>query len=761
MQFNDFSDLVSDLNLAQHDLWLTEHGARPHLFFDTADVRRALLGANEYISWQGSAASMAVNVAEFDKPQVLVDCLIAAMLLGPFSMLPPHQAELLRQLRDNNAFERVPKKLDQTSFLRQIGIDSRWGTDDTDEEVLRETLEAHAGEKTERFFKAVQCIGMPWWDQLRKLTQKNMFVEGVERFDYPTLLKRKELPRLLSAFKNNRPKNNRPNIADDMITRNDFADAMSLLMMIDLTRRFKKGESKIVPRFFDSSGLFGLAASEAEVAAELMIVSDRLKSSVLVSAKELICATSLKCSREEPAPFLAKLKEAVAGLDQASDDSQRFDELARNLIPFLGPQLQQFLDLSFLEGVWLRTAALDELRDIRKRWVADSAFTDQFRGVIDQTVGASLKGVLNGASEYRIVSNAWAGLRLEVVAWRKKQLERRSRTAEFQLDVGMFRFGARPEMIDCVRRSLEAFVDDQVEDEDITKLREWHELLACCIDLEVRRETRPNKDGLSSTEFVAGALWALDAHSKLIEFLRSHIASTCPFIVRVIYFAAMLRLGRDLRKVENGIEDLCHKVEELKSLSEARGQVLEDLMIQSSSAAYLWFRLWRARYIDPPQWRRGSGSGGQQHGPGTTSRYLGAAIEYVDLAYDCAQEISSAEDYWRERQIYVANQRLCYLVERGDESRITDMDAAYDKLEGYQQAAKGLWQPTYSDTLARYWAFRAHHASDARTWTQFMDEANRHFKQAFSADDPEVKSFGAYLMRTEAAGFQPRSMLLA
>jgi hypothetical protein len=750
---NDFSELVSELNVAQHDLWLKENGWQPHLLFDTADVRRALLGANEYISWQDST-SMAVNVSEFEKPPVLVACLMAAMFLGPFSMLPPHQAELLRQLRGDEAFVKVPRKLDQTTFLMQVGIDSRWGTDDTDEDVLRATLKRHAGAKTERFFKAVQCIGMPWWERLKKLTGTGMFVAGTAEFDYSTLLKRQEMPRLLSAFKSSRP-----NSLDHLVTRNNFADAVSLLMLIDLVSRFKKGQSKTVPRFFDSTGLFARVAREAGVVADLMIVSDGLKSSALVSAKSLIYAASLKSRNEEAAPFLAKLKEAVEGLGQNSGDAQRLDDLVRRLIPSLGSQLREVIDLSFLEGVWLQTVALDELRDIRKRWVADSAITDHFRGVVDQTVEASLQDVLSGAHNYKYVSNAWIGLRHELLIWRRKQLERRARSPEFQLDVGMFRFGPRLAMIERVRAGLEIFVDDQLEDEQVTGLTAWHDLLGCCMDLE---GTRPTSDTISSAEFVAGTLWAIQAYEKLIEFLRRHVASPgTAFIVKIIYLAAMLRLGRDLWKVENDIEALCTDLKARRSAASTQEEVLAELMVHSSSVAYLWFHLWRAKSILPPYWRSGGAyspaAGAQQSPNGSTSKHLREAIEYVEMACDCAQRVTSTDNHTRERQICVANQRLYYLVEEGAESRIEDMELAYDKLAGYLENAREFWQPTYYDTLARYWAFMAYRATAETTWASFLDHAKRHFKQAAAAEESEVKTFGGYLTKVEAVGFQPRA----
>lgn len=748
---NDFSELVSELKVAQQDLWLQENDAQPHLYFDTADVRRALLGANQYISWQ-DAESMAVNVKEFEKREVLVDSLMAAMFLGPFSMLPPHQAELLRQLKSDEAFVRVPKRIDQTTFLQQVGIDSRWGSDicdDVNEGTLKETLDKHVGAETERFFKAIQCIRMPWWEQLRRLTGKKTFMQCTAEFNYQALLKQKEFQRLLAAFKHTRPTSH----AHDS-SKNNFADTISMLMLIELVRRYRSGESKSVPRFFDSSGLFARAAKEADVLGDLLIVSDGgLKSSALVSANALVYKAAL-ISRTDRGELFAKLREAVEGREQASDEVTRLDNLVRDRIQPLGTQLRQVIDLSFLERVWLKTMALEELRDIAKRWVAESALTEHFRETVDLTVEASVKDVLSGAIEYKLVSNAWVGLRQELLIWRGKQLEIRSKWPGPDTELGLFRFGPKAETTTRVSEVLEVFVDDQLNEHQITGLRAWHDLLACCMDIERSRERTAEMS--ANADFVAGALWAIGAHLRIVDFLRAHVALGSSFFVKTIYVAAMLKLGRNLRKVENGIEELCATLRARNKAS--AGEMREDVLVEASSVAYLWFHLWRAHRIHPPHWRSAPTASVNQHRGESAARYLTGAIDCVEMACECARSMTSSDDHWRERQMYVANQRLYYLVEEGSESRIGDIEDAYNGLVGFRDIAKGLWRSTYSDTLARYWAFLAYRSNSAKDWHSFMDEANSNFADAAPADkfESEVNTFGAYLKKTSALGFQSR-----
>lgn len=752
----NFSELVSELNVAQHDLWLQANGCVLSLYFDTADVRRALLGASEYISWENSE-TMVVNTKDFEKREVLVDSLLAAMFLGPFSMLPPHQAELLRQLKSDEAFNRVPRKIDQTSFLQQIGIDSRWGSDISDrvnESTLKETIERHVGAETERFFKAIQCIRMPWWERLRKLTRDQVFKQCEAEFSYQSLIKHKDFQRILLAFKNARP----PSSTRDT-SKNNLADTISLLMLIELVRRYNKRASKAVPRFFDSSGLFERAAKDAGVLSNLVIESDEgLKSSALVLANGLVYKAVL-FSRDDFGDLLANLRKAVEGREPASDEASRLDNLVRNLVQPLGEQLRHVLDLSFLERIWLKTMAKEELREIANRWISETALTDHFRETIDLTVEASVRDVLSGALEYKSVSETWSALRQDVILWRKKHVEiRLARPGGPDTELGLFRFGPTTETTRRVKEVLDEFADDQWDEGKLTGLRAWHNLFACCMDFERKRE---GADVSHDAEFMAGTLWALGANARILQFLKTHVKAGTSFFVKTIYIAAMLKLGRTLDLAEEGIAELCDIIRLLDLLNP--GTAREDALVEASSVGYLYFHLSRARRAYPPQWRTAALPGLEKERSALASQYHSQAIKYVETACEHARKITSSDDHWRERQMYVANQRLYYLVEQGSPDRIQDIEAAYTELVEYRDNFIGLFRSTYWDTLARYWAFLAFRANNAKSWQSFMDEANSNFAEAVPAGkfESEVNTFGAYLKKATAQGFVPQSQLAA
>lgn len=111
------------------------------------------------------------------------------------------------------------------------------------------------------------------------------------------------------------------------------------------------------------------------------------------------------------------------------------------------------------------------------------------------------------------------------------------------------------------------------------------------------------------------------------------------------------------------------------------------------------------------------------------------------------------------RKIYVANQCLYYLVELGDESDLEQMDAMQERLTGYKHGYGDYWRQTYSDTLSRYFAFRAERTTSAEHWADYMRFAKQHYRDAQNAAKSEstVHQFGAYLLKRAEKGFVGRA----
>lgn len=750
----DITEIVSELDVAQHDAWLCENDVVVQSYFDTTDVRRAVLGAREYISAQ-EERGIVVDVKEFERPEILADCLLAAGLLGSFAMLPPHQAEFLKLLKDDIKFQVAPRKLDQSDFLKSVGIEDPWGAgnfEKWDDKKLSEFVRRFAGKQTERFFKAIQCIRMPWWEQLKSLRHTKTFMPISERFDYASMLRDKLLPRLMGAFQKVRGRQH-----DHPITKNNFADAISLLMLVDLVKRYTTGQSMKVPRFFDSTGIFMLVAKETGLLPELMIVSGGFRSSALVTTNYLVYRASLR-SRNRNENILSTLKSAVSSSEQfAATELRRLEPIVQGRTPPLNSPLRQYIDLSFLENVWLKTLALDDLRDIAKRWASEEVLTQRFRETVDQTIEVTVKDVLRGADEYRKVSTAWLGLRKEVLDWRKKLqgLHVPGEGLDEETEMGLFRFSPRPETMARVRDALLKMLADDIDDDDVTNLTVWYDFVMCCIDLGRAAAPQDVGEMEATAEFVAATLWAIKADNQLLDILKPFVSSRS-FFIRTVYAAAILRLGRDARKSESIVADLEAEVNQLVSEC-GTGECNWNMLIQSSSLAYLWFHLWQAKWNRPAWWRCFTMTEDLSRRRREVDRYLSKAIECIDIAWRGTEVLDITDDERRARVVYVINQRLYYLVEQGKEGRDSDMLDTYQRMMEYRTSAKDLFRPTYLDTLARYYAFKAALSRTEESWQRNIGYAEDYYREAKSAEksDQVIRNFGEYLAHVKERGFSP------
>jgi hypothetical protein len=742
--------LVADLTVAHHDL-LAQRNMGVDLYVDTSDVRRSVLGAYEYTSWP-DRQTMQVEVGEFNKSVVLVDCLLAAKFLGPFAMLPPHQAEFLRQIKNDEAFRRIPGFFDQVEFLNRVGIDCAWGVGEAmpGKQVMTNFLHTNAGANTELFFKAIQCIRMPWWDQLSSLRTSGVFMPVKTTFDYPAMLKDPRLPEILKAFQLRRGTVQHQHL----VSKNNFADAIALLMLIELARRYTTGEATKVPRFFDSSGIFHEVARDADITAELTLNVDGVKSSVLVSHTYFVYRASLS-SGDQHLKLYERLQKTLPAEEQTATELRRLEQAGPGPVPQLHEQLQQFLDLSFLENVWLKTMAFDDISEVVTRWTTEAVRTEDFRLTVDQTIDSTTRDVLRGAAEYRKFSNAWLRLRQHLLEWREGLrgnaiLGRPDQETE----MGLFRFSPSLRVLGRVRNTLKDLSDDAHDDSEVTDLHVWHELVVCCVAQEGAKYDRTQRtDPLETTEYAIATLWAIKADNHILELFRNRYRDS--FFTTVIYAAAMLRLGRDTKRAETVVIELLDELAVAK-FPGPHDRAALDFLARHSSVAYLTFHLWQGKRMLPPAWRLADEERNVEHQD--DCGFLERAISCVDTAWRCAHMMKrdSSDDRLRERLLYVTNQRLYYLVEQGLPNRLNDIKKTYQSMEVYESSAKAFWRPTYSDTLARYFALRAYFSTTQDAWITFMQSARKYSVAARPAQQGEelIGHFGVYIAEALEAGYR-------
>jgi hypothetical protein len=248
-------------------------------------------------------------------------------------------------------------------------------------------------------------------------------------------------------------------------------------------------------------------------------------------------------------------------------------------------------------------------------------------------------------------------------------------------------------------------------------------------------------------------LWCIGAFGRVVELYRDAGQRRQSYFAKTGCAAAMLRLGRESRMTEALIELIAGEP------TNRKGNSVDDAQIRinaasASSLGYLWFHCWQLRWKLGAWWRCRPGDMPKLDHP-QYDRLLRNAISAVSASWKYIHDRPELFEESTAREIYVANQRLYYLVELGDESEQEEMDAMHERLMGYKTGHGGYWRRTYSDTLARYFAYRAERTSSAEHWVTYMRFAQRHFQDAEETGktEPAVQRFGEYLTKRAERGF--------
>lgn len=756
LELTDFSSRLQQLAVARQDSALAKEG-RLCMYFDTHDVRRAILGAREYVKTDRSS-EVYVDKDEFDKPEVLPACLMAGGFLGQFTMLAPHQHELLRQMQTAETFSRNGiVKLNRDEFLRKVGISEPWGSDGAaihDSQALRRVLKKYAGKRTEQFYKAVQCIRLPWWRQLSKLRTSKTFVANSDTFEYSHLLASKLLPKLLEAISKRR--NTFHHNHQHLVSQNNFADAICILMLIELVSRFNAGTSKVAPRFFDGTGLFRGAARLADVESKLQLKMGGSKSSALVGPEYIMFRASLAAHTLNEGDALAQLAVDLNERIKRGGDLGRLQNAMRHqgLSP-LTPRFDQLLNFSFLENVWLRTIAEEELKVMASDWAADLVNSAEFRQVVETTISEVSGDVLRGADEYKKFSATWLGLRAEIIRWRSTSSQNMlGLTTPVEPDVyglALSRISPAERVIPLAKRTLDTLGDDGQDDNAIFATAVWSDLFAACMTgVTPKTQKLVSQDDL---EAAATVLWCIGAYGRVVDLYNNLEKRRRSYAVRTAGVAAMLKLGRDAPAIEGLIEGIARDTPTGSPSALGDSEALRAAE-QASSLGYLWFHCWQLRWKLGAWWRCGENEIPSIDHP-HYDRLLRKAIDAVEASWAYINRLAESPVNPTAREIYVANQCLYYLVELGDEQDLQQMESMQNRLMGYKDNRRDYWRQTYSDTLSRYFAFRAHRTANADHWRTYMGYANKHFRDAHDAamSESTVQQFGEYLTRCAERGF--------
>lgn len=748
--YGDIVGVKKHLEFVLQDRRMSETGVEIGLFFDTADVRRALLGMQNYIEETGATR---VNVDEFRKPYVIADCLLAGGLLGPFRMLPPHQAELLRQLDRSSAFsEPKPLRLNVDEFLAELGFDS--DKPGSVSKLSNKDMERFVRAQTERsveFFKAFECIRFRWWERLKQWQTDSILNTSALAIDYLDLVKKDEFPRLLEEFRQFRKRRTKA-----ILSHNNFTDAVSLMMMLELAQKFSSGKSNFLPRFFDPSGSFELVARKAGVLADLSINRPQsFHTSVLVGPEYLVYkATFANPSKRQGSTESIIPEDIYDAIDSTLKDQDKTWINAVHTKKVSGHRLDivisDLVNFSFFRNVWLRETAGIQLKDLSERLnSAADLETPRFKNTYKTIFKRARKDLEPSAREYRRLGSQWIEMDRGLRVLRSNIFERKdSRPLHVVRDLSLVRFGLSPRAEDRVSELLDDLLDQQLSEDGLSSQQSWHEL------------TRSYFEGQDDPKHgcVAGAvLWAMGAYESIIELLGPHVGFDADVSINSLFSASCFSCGEEIARGENAMNHIIQKYNDFPKRSRKYLPRAEAAI----AIAYLHYHLAIVKGHTVP-W-------GAERSVWTPLKDLELAARMLSGAVSFSREaVALLQKYKRIlrkeaplrislKEAYALNQLLFYLVERGEEADTDEMYQIAADLPNIRMRTPAAWQPTFDDTLARLWHFFAMRtAKSEKKWTSLIDRAMSLSKRALDGDprDKLIVSFNHQIELDSIRGYK-------
>jgi ribosomal protein L32E len=738
---------LTNLDLQLEDLRLEEEGVRVKLYFDTHDVRDAVLGMQAFYHLNGSFDSEL-----FKNKRTLVRCLATSGWLGKIEMLPPHQAEFLTLMNINFGFS--DELDDQALVIRFLSdVQAIMGTEAVDIKTLGKISEDQSeddlvefvqqvrkqAQSAEIYFSALESIG-PWRSRMaRWLREQTLRLES-QSFNFGSMLASPQFRALKEAFDARRPSFNR---------MNNFADAVAVSILIDQVAAFRNG-SLILPRFFVPSSLFHEAVERAGMLDSLSYSdSERIldakgsvspKSALTFSDyfifKSLFRPSSERIAKAKDfAPLdLRELRPVVADILETqghlTERTIRSIEVSGRPLSAIIDEVKQF---SFLKNIWLQFIEMDYVKRVTdlQRQAHDLAHLR----TVKKAIQATKEAIKDSAKEYKRVSNLWRELEQATSNLQARVKHDPSRPLDAFRDFGLLRFGFPSSSHEAIRSIVEPiFSGGEAE-----QIAARNAVITACY-----AEPTNLMDAEEATNLIraAAVMWLARMDVQLFRLLET-VQQSRPlphFSLELIYAAAAFRLAKQLDKGQVVLNKLTNEYAGIPSRDRERKG---DLAV---GIAYLFFHLWLGSGYRPIWFPPADPKARPKKQEG--KQLINHAIAYAKRAYDIAFHTELP------KRAYALNQRLYYLVMGAGDDLIPEMESVAVTLMAFK-ADHSLWQYRFDDTLARYFHRLATIARTEESWGNLMKQARHHFDERTSFDfgDEQVQFYGTVLAVDETLGF--------
>ena len=738
-QLEELKWFKRNLELQLEDIEFERRGKKIALYFDTADVQRAVLGLKAYYD-----PNNLLRVAFFTSDKTLVDCLIASGLLGPFQMVPPHLSEFSHKVE--NRFDIGPTlSWDQEAkkFLKDVGL---IGQEDIALENLNDqevsTLTAHEIDNAPLWFKAINCL-LPWHRRLNIWLHRNLLTLDSSPMHSRALVSSPDFPVLKKLFDDTRPG----------WSVNNFVDTLAISYLITLTTRLKQEESDVVPRFFIPSGehTFKSVLDKAKLHSKLScphpvtnqessIFRDadyyKFKLTFRRDLDGLNRASAL--SPEEHEMDLRKLYEIVTNSIEGTRGLSERETIqyAHNLdYVYQGRSLSELIKdlqgVAFISANTFKMETDKEFLGIIKQMKEVAEIVARQSGIHeDERVQENVmrefnrrnKDLDDSLKEFKWFSLMWEAVHSRGTQTLTKRLQNFNETErqDYFREFGLLRYGFPREMHKRITRILSNLCSGSSD-----------EILKGSADtLKAYVNGRKDQPGDEGHLIVATAiLMAQRLEPQLLELLETKEKSLTHFSLRVAFGELLFRIGE--RKTDASRVDKASQVlAQLREEFERKEEGVEKAYL-AVGIAYLSYRAWSA-YTELLK-RSETDSEDLQN---RAKEEIQRATEYANYAYESLTDRDSSA------KAYALNQYLFYALEGELQVPFEQLQVTADKLKQYKLRQHD-WQFRFDDTLARYYDKAANVAPNVKYQKQLLEMAVMYGEAAFdkSDDDEEVKSF--------------------
>lgn len=718
----------SHLELLLEDIKLEKEGCTLAFYFDTAYLQRAALGYKDYYFEDDKI----FKAAKFNDDVTLVCSLVSGGLIGQFRLLPPHQNEFLNKINSNFDGINYERWHDQVhAFVADAELDlnadeflSKLTTENDETLISRFTEYA---ETTKRGFNVSHCL-LPWDRRLQGWERKNLLLIETEIPNYESIFPSKTFNTLKKVMGDFR--------AHDI---SNFIDATALSILMGLTREFKNGNSKLVPRFFipaNKHHLFRRVLKETGLLSELNYPFDKHESTVIRNEEYFFYRSFFrKRSRKDKAEPEWGETQIEELYEKTSAIAERFESI--ETFEFDDKPLQEIIDgmenYSFLKNVWIEFINSGDLRDIlgnledikkqfdeAKKTYDVVSFAEQVKDALKRT----RKNIFDNLDEVKRASILWEDID-------KKVSELRGKISKSNWDAdALFRNRKllRYSFPEASQKEIKEYLSLLLSLE--TEAESTHRVIGKLVNLYRKAKSLEESENQEHLILITAILCALELKDK-IKMLLARRKRNLHYSLKIALAGAEFD-SNNYDKGKSIIDDL----EKLYYKDNTTPPVKCDLAI---GLTYLYYYAWLSlrRTIE----RDGITSSEDPKVNQEISRLVNNAVVFAERATSLLANKPLAQ------RVYVYNQYLFCLVESENAENNKKMRDFARKLNGYRDQAD-IWSYMYYDTLSRYFRWRAMEQPDKKQKEVLMKEARLLSDDAMTLapNDEEIKAFHTKLI---------------